>query len=136
LARFEVVCVDPRWKGKGDDLAFPHDSALVRISEGGPPSESLVSSGRRLRPGDPVSVWGYPLGSVLFESRAKVTGVSDMWIRILQEVGAPAVSGHSGSPVLEASGEVVGILVGGRIGVGEAGSVLPIGDAELGCPRP
>lgn len=136
LSGFEVRCVDPRWKGKGDDYVFPHDSALLKATgDSAPPSDLLPISTRRLQTGDPISVWGFPQGRVLFESKAKVTAVSDIWIRLVEQVGTPVLGGHSGSPVLDSSGGVAGILVGGLSGVGGTGSAVAISDAEAGCPK-
>ncbi len=96
----------------------------------------MESSRQRPRPGEAVSVWGFPQGQVLFESRASVTGVSDQWIRLREQVGSPTIGGHSGSPVIDGAGKVVGVMVGGVGGVGESGIAVTIADAEDGCPKP
>jgi hypothetical protein len=135
LNAFEIACVDRRYVHDPDGAVLPHDSALVRTRDSSMESTLQVSSARP-RVGDAVSVWGFPHGDVLFESRAKVTSVSDRWIEMREDVGSPVIGGHSGSPVVNASGEVVGVMVATVPGVGQRGMAVPIRDAESGCPRP
>ena len=133
---FEVACVDPRWKGQDDDAVLPHDSALIRQTAGPIPSAALRTSERRPAAGETVSVWGFPEGSVLFESRAAVLEVSREWVVMRNETGHPTVGGHSGSPVLDRTESVIGILAGGVRGIASRQRAVAIGDAEQGCPRP
>lgn len=84
--------------------------------------------------GEAISVWGFPEGSVLFEARSTIGSVSEEWIRFQDALGRPVVGGHSGSPVIDGTGEVIGILAGGQRGVLAQNSAVPIRDAEQGCP--
>lgn len=136
LGAFEITCVDRRWIHDADGAVFPHDSALVRLNGSSVPDEALPAAGARPRLGEAVSVWGFPMGSVLFESRAKIAGISDRWIDVQEDVGSPVLGGHSGSPVINRTGDVIGIMSAGVEGVGQRGSAVPIWDAELGCPKP
>lgn len=136
IGRFEVVCVDRRWHGKDEDTIFPHDSALLKLISDMPPGGMMKASERRPAVGDPVSVWGFPEGLVLFEARARVNGVTNDWIAFQDELGKPTIGGHSGSPVLDSSGGVIGILSGGAPGLRAQERAVPIWDAEAGCPKP
>ncbi len=136
IGRFEVTCVDRRWNGKDEDSPFPHDSALLKLLASSTPAAVLQPSERRPERSDRVSVWGFPMGRVLFGARAVVISVSSEWIRFQEELGTPTIGGHSGSPVVDAAGAVIGIFVGGITGVGEPGTAVPIWDAEAGCPKP
>ncbi len=136
IGPFEVTCVDSRWKGKDDDLVFPHDSALIRQLSGTLPFSALQTSDRRPAVGEVVSVWGFPEGTVLFESRSKTVESSRDWVVVLNERGQPTIGGHSGSPVVDSRELVVGILSGGIRGVAAPQRAVPIWDAEEGCPRP
>lgn len=135
LGRVEVSCVDPRWQGRGESLVFPHDSAVLKLVGPSPP-EFLRTSDHRPIAGQVISVWGFPEGSVLFEGRSTVGSVSDQWVRFQDALGTPIVGGHSGSPAIDATGAVIGILVGGQRGVMAQNSAVPIHDAEQGCPLP
>jgi len=132
---FEVACVDARWKGKDDDGVFPHDSALIRMTAGAVPAAALRISARRPAMGETVSVWGFPEGSVLFESRSMLVELSQEWVVIQNEMGRPTIGGHSGAPVLDRGESVIGILSGGVRGIASRQRAVPIWDAELGCPR-
>lgn len=136
LGAFEIICVDRRWVNDPDRIVFPHDSALLRIKDTSVPEVPLRTSRSRPRVGDSVSVWGFPNGAVLFESRAKVVDVSDRWIEVREDVGRPVIGGHSGAPVVNAEGEVVGVMSARIEGIGQRGIAVPIRDAEIGCPRP
>jgi hypothetical protein len=135
LGRVEVSCVDARWQGRGESIVFPHDSAVLRLVGPSPP-EFLRASDHRPVTGQVISVWGFPEGSVLFEGRSTIGSVSDLWIRFQDALGTPIVGGHSGSPAIDATGAVIGILVGGQRGVMAQNSAVPIRDAEQGCPLP
>jgi len=136
LSAFVIACVDRRYVHDPDGAVLPYDSALVKINGGSSLEETLQVSRSRARVGDAVSVWGFPEGSILFESRARVTRVSERWIEIREAVGSPVIGGHSGSPVVNESGEVVGVMVATVRGVSQHGLALPISDAESGCPKP
>lgn len=136
LSAFEIACVDRRYVHDPDGAVFPYDAALVRINDSSALDETLEISRSRARVGDAVSVWGFPQGNILFESRARVTRVSERWIEIREAVGSPVIGGHSGSPVVNESGKVVGVMIATVRGVGQYGLALPISDAESGCPKP
>jgi hypothetical protein len=133
---FEIVCVDARWKGRDEGGVFAHDSALIRQTGGAIPSIMLRTADRRPAAGETVSVWGFPEGSVLFESRATLLEISPQWVVIQNQSGSPTIGGHSGSPVLDRREGVVGILAGGGPGIVARQRAVTIWDAEQGCPRP
>lgn len=135
LGHAEVACADRRWAESRFGDVLPHDSGVFRLATGSIPAESL-SAGRRPNVGDAISIWGFPGGKVLFEAKGRITRISDEWIRLREQLGFPSLGGHSGSPVLDATGTVVGILVAGVSGVGEVASAVPIWDAESACPSP
>jgi hypothetical protein len=131
----EITCVDPRWKGRDETGVFPHDAALIRQTGGPIPGTALRRADRRPAVREAVSVWGFPEGRVLFESRATVLEVSAEWVVIQNESGSPTIGGHSGSPVLDRAGTVIGILVGGGPGIVARQRAVTIWDAEAGCSR-
>ncbi len=133
LGHSEVACADGRWTESRFGDVLPHDSAVFRLAEGASLAESL-SAGQRPKVGDPISIWGFPRGRVLFEAKGRITMISNEWIGLREQIGAPSLGGHSGSPVIDATGSVVGILVAGVRGVGEIASAVPIWDAESACP--
>ena len=133
---FEVLCVDTRWKRSDDDAVLPHDSALIRLMAGTPPAAALRIADRRPAVGETVSVWGFPEGSVLFESRSTLLELSQEWVVIRNETGRPTIGGHSGSPVVDRGEFVIGILAGGVRGIAARQRAVTIWDAERGCPRP
>ncbi|HEY6101655.1 MAG TPA: serine protease [bacterium] len=136
VGSFDIICVDARWKGRDDEGVFPHDSALIRQTSGPIAGVVLRSADRPPAVGDSVSVWGFPEGRVLFESRSTVLEVSREWVVVQNESGRPTIGGHSGSPVINRGESVVGILVGGGPGIVARHRAVPIWDAEQGCPKP
>jgi hypothetical protein len=133
---FDIICVDARWRGKDDEGVFPHDSALIRQTSGPVPGIALRTADHRPSVGDIVSVWGFPEGRVLFESRAAVLELSREWVVVQNESGRPTIGGHSGSPVIDRGESVIGILAGGGPGIVARQRAVTIWDAEEGCPKP
>jgi hypothetical protein len=136
IGPFDVVCVDTRWKGRDDNGVFPHDSALIRLTAGTVPATALRPADRRPAVGEAVSVWGFPEGSVLFESRSTLVELTQDWVLLRNEMGRPTIGGHSGSPVVDRGESVIGILAGGQPGILSLQRAVTIWDAERGCPRP
>ena len=73
--------------------------------------------GRGIRAGDPVIIAGYPLQGVLTSDLNITTGTVSALAgpgddRRLMQVTAPVQPGNSGGPLLDFSGNVVGVVVG------------------------
>ncbi len=98
-------------------LASDPDSDLAVLAaqgEGGP--SAAWREGRGLRPGDTVVVTGYPLSGLLTQMNVTSGNVSALSgprndLRLFQ-ITAPVQPGNSGGPVLDTSGNVVGVVVG------------------------
>lgn len=92
-----------------------NDLALLEIRANTPQFASF-RSGRRIRQGDFISVYGHPLHGTLASAASITTGVISALaglrndIRHVQ-VTAPVQRGNSGGPLLDASGNVVGVVV-------------------------
>ncbi len=91
------------------------DLALLKLPDGGGASASW-RAGRGMRPGDTIVVTGYPLSGLLTQmnvTRGNVSALSGPRndLRLFQ-ITAPVQPGNSGGPVLDASGNVVGVVVG------------------------
>lgn len=91
-----------------------NDLALVRIQQ---PFGSIARfrAGRPIRPGDGVVVVGYPLPGILASEANVTTGTVSANAgpgddpRFLQ-ISAPIQSGNSGGPLMDRSGNVVGMI--------------------------
>ena len=89
------------------------DLALLAVSDN--PSPASLRAGR-LRQGDAVTVVGYPLRGVL-ASGANVTAGNISALAGMQndsrfiQISAPVQPGNSGGPLLDSSGNVVGVVV-------------------------
>lgn len=88
-----------------------HDLAILRTSPAAP--ATLVLAGAEPAVGDPVSVYGSPLGLEGTLSTGIVSSlVTTPPLRL--QITAPISPGSSGSPVVNASGDVIGVAVSSR----------------------
>lgn len=90
-----------------------NDLALLDVSPGSP---GVTLSQSRLRQGDTVTVIGYPLQGLLAQGVQVTTGNVTALAGInnntgLFQISAPIQPGNSGGPVVDASGNVVGVVV-------------------------
>ncbi|MDR7521749.1 MAG: serine protease [Armatimonadota bacterium] len=134
LGTADVQCVDTRYKPTPWGEPEPYDVALLRFT--GPEerlSAPLVISAVPIRPGERARVIGYPGGAVLIEAWGTVTDVNAERIIVTRDSGAAALPGSSGSPLLNARGEVVGIHQGSNV-VRLLMQAVPIHTALAGCP--
>lgn len=117
--------MDARWRGKNQQSVYPYDSALLRSSYNAPGVQATATT--RPAVGERVSVWGFALTTIMFESGGSVESISDEWIRYLPGIGMPQVKGHSGSPMLDANKTVIGIEAGGSVQWGDGASLSRYG---------
>ena len=82
--------------------------------------------GRAVHVGDPVTIVGAPLGLMLFRTEGYVASLSDARVNGWMTTSAPAYGGNSGSPVLDASGDLVGMLVAGFPSYPIVSAVVPV----------
>jgi S1-C subfamily serine protease len=112
---------DQTWRGRVLATSQDVDLAVVKVDLRSPvPTvQGLNSRPDTLRQGDPVAVVGFPLGTELPMSGAvartsfSAGSVSKVLVDVLQVDGYGA-SGASGSPIFDRTGQVVGVLYGGR----------------------
>jgi S1-C subfamily serine protease len=128
--------VDPRYKETPDNTVAPYDVALLEVQELGggerlPPA--LVLAARMPRPGETARVIGFPASTepVRFDIRGVVAEVSRT-VFIIDTRTPGAIPGVSGSPVLDGSGHVIGIVFGVNVGSRRAVAV-PITTALERC---
>jgi S1-C subfamily serine protease len=93
-----------------------NDLALLRVELRQAPPVARFRSGAAIRPGDDVVVAGFPLPTVLQNGLNITTGnVSAMaglgGNTALLQITAPVQPGNSGGPLLDMSGNVVGVIV-------------------------
>lgn len=92
-----------------------NDLALLRLAKDGG-AAATFRSGQGPRSGETIVTVGYPLSGIVASSPAVTTGVisalagPDNDARLMQ-ITAPVQQGSSGSPVLDGSGNVVGVVV-------------------------
>lgn len=96
--------------------AAADDLALLK-AETDPPAAAQFRTGAPLRQGESVLAYGFPLAGALASSGnatvGHVTALAGLGddSRLLQ-ISAPVQPGNSGGPLLDASGGVVGVIVG------------------------
>jgi len=93
-----------------------NDLALLRVSTRQAPAHARFRSGAPVRAGDDIVVAGFPLPTVLQNGLNITTGnVSAMTglggNTALLQITAPVQPGNSGGPLLDLSGNVVGVIV-------------------------
>ena len=92
------------------------DLALLKMPSGQNDRAAKFRDGRGIRSGDDVVVVGYPLRGLLASEANVTTGTVSALAgpdddRRLFQITAPVQPGNSGGPVLDASGNVVGVVV-------------------------
>ena len=92
------------------------DLALLRAPAGATRAVAKFRQGRGIRPGASVVVVGYPLRGLLASEANVSTGAVSALAgpgddRRLIQITAPVQTGNSGGPVLDAAGNVVGVVV-------------------------
>jgi len=93
-----------------------NDLALLKLSTS-PKATMTFRAEQEVKPGDSIVTVGYPLIGLLASQQAITTGVVSRLagiandIRFL-EITAPVQPGSSGGPVLDQSGNVIGLVVG------------------------
>jgi hypothetical protein len=136
IALVRVACVDPRYKETPDATVAPFDVAVLEVQELGvgerlPPA--LVFDPRMPRPGEAVRVVGFPASTepVRFDIRGLVGDVSRT-VFLVDNRTPGAIPGVSGSPVLDGTGRVIGIVFGVNVGARRTAAV-PIPTALERC---
>jgi hypothetical protein len=121
VTNYHVVkgCGDIRLPDVGTATVFKSDPkadlALLKISK--PFSTSLrLRTGRSLKLGEEIVVIGYPLRGLLSSPPTVTTGIVSSLAglrddRTEMQISAPVQPGNSGGPVLDRSGNVVGVVV-------------------------
>ena len=133
-----------RLRGAVLAIATHSDIALLKVRAGKKLTAVHLGNSSALRPGDPVLVAGNPLGvgssfsAGIVSALDRVTRESEFGSFL--QVDAPINQGNSGGPVLNMSGDVVGITTAlfapgnenGSVGLGLA---IPSDDARLVITR-
>ena len=107
------VAVSGRTAARVQLIDSKSDLALLAVPSN--PSVALLRTGR-LRQGDAVTIVGYPLRGVLASSANVTTGNVSALAGIQNDsrfiqISAPVQPGNSGGPLLDSSGNVVGVVV-------------------------
>jgi len=109
-----------------------NDLAVLRVSGVTPHPYARFDSAKVARLGEEVVVFGYPLSGALASSGNLTTGNISALAGLRNDVGryqfsAPAQSGNSGGPLLDRSGNVLGVVVSNldAVGAAKATGTLP-----------
>lgn len=113
-------CKEIRLQGSSD-LAIlvtsdsVNDLALVKIADSSSPVAPVISEPGKLRQGEEIVVFGFPLNAILSSGGnltpgvvSALTGLGNNTNQI--QITAPIQPGSSGSPVINKRGEVVGVV--------------------------
>lgn len=110
-----------------DKVSEHADLALLRVSvhRGVPVIKGLADSARSLEAGEPAAVLGFPLGldiaggkdwTDLGVAATLTLGTVSRVLPDLVQLDSYGAQGSSGSPILDKSGTVIGVLYGGQPG--------------------
>jgi TPR repeat protein len=113
-------CKEIRLQGRSDVAMLVtsdsvNDLALVKIADSSSPVAPVISEPGKLRQGEEIVVFGFPLNAVLSSGGnltpgvvSALTGLGNNTNQI--QITAPIQPGSSGSPVINKRGEVVGVV--------------------------
>jgi S1-C subfamily serine protease len=98
------------------DVDLGSDLALLKASGSSPRAAFMLRQGRGVRLADSVVVAGYPLTGLVSSGLNVTTGAISALAgpsddRRLIQITAPVQPGNSGGPLLDTSGNVVGVVV-------------------------
>ncbi len=117
MGPISVSCVNAKWHGDGDgDRAYPFDVARVTVPQGSLLPPGLTVSPKWPELGAHVTIMGFAAAShawppKLYTATGHISSVNDSAQTFVIDVEAGfALEGSSGSPVLNSSNEVIGIL--------------------------
>ncbi len=122
ITNFHVVagCIEVRREGRGNAAKVRatdavNDLALLEFADHASYAGTVFADPSRLRQGDEVVVFGFPLNAVLSSGGnltpgiiSALTGLGNNTSQI--QITAPIQPGSSGSPVLNRKGEIVGVV--------------------------
>jgi S1-C subfamily serine protease len=104
------------------------DVAAIKVNiVGATPTIGTLDPSVAVRPGDPVAIIGFPLGTELPMSQvggrdvARTTLTAGTVSKVLEDriqLDGYGAEGSSGSPILNRDGRVIGVLFGGQAGTG------------------
>ena len=90
-----------------------NDVALLKAGETN--SMAYIRGGRGVRQGDSIIAYGYPLSNILSSSAKVTTGMVNSLSGLgddfrYMQISAPVQPGNSGGPLIDTSGNVVGVV--------------------------
>jgi S1-C subfamily serine protease len=107
------------------------DLAILKLRQPRPAAASF-RDGSNARPGEDIVVLGYPLHGLLGADAIVTTGIINALAGIrndrrLIQISAPVQPGNSGGPVLDSSGNIVGVVVAklDALGVAKVAGDIP-----------
>ncbi len=132
-AKIEVALGDRTFTAKAVEVDEPHDLALLKI-ETDDLSAVPVASAPPAQ-GDDVNVAGFPLTTMLGDSlkitHGRIAGFVDRKGEHYLQIDASVNPGNSGGPLLNAEGEVIGVVNAGLFGADISSVGLSIDLAPL-----
>jgi serine protease Do len=134
-ATVEVVLGGTRYTATVVGMDERHDIAVLRIPATNLPT-LLLGNSQVVEVGEEVRAFGFPLARALGPSvkvtRGTVSGIDTTAVPPLLQIDATVNPGSSGGPLINAQGEVIGVVTAKLVGAGMAnvGLAVPINEAK------